>query len=252
MALSNQQVKHIRSLHRKKFRNKENQFIVEGVKIVDEVVRSQLSVELLVLTPTNENLQNVYPNLPAAITDEKTFAKLSNQTNAAGVLAVVNKPDYSFSPDELGQLTLMLDDINDPGNLGTILRTADWFGIQHIICSEETVDLYNPKTIQSTMGSIARVKVFYLDLPATLAQLTDQFNIMGLFMQGEPVDTQKSNKKSIIVTGNEANGISKSVQPYIHTKVSIPRFSNKNQTSPESLNASIATSIVCYELTKRK
>lgn len=252
MALSNRQMKHIRSLHRKKFRNKEHQFIAEGVKIVDEVARSQLSVELLVLTPANENLQHVYPNLPIAITDEKTFAKLSNQTNAAGVLAVVNKADYAFNPDDLGQLTLMLDDINDPGNLGTIIRTADWFGIQNIICSEETVDLYNPKTIQSTMGSIARVNVFYKNLPSTLAPLTDQFNIMGLFMQGEPVDTQKSNKKSIIVTGSEANGISKSVQTYIHTKVTIPRFTGRNQTSPESLNASIATSIVCYELTKRK
>jgi len=252
MALSNQQIKHIRSLHRKKFRNKESQFIAEGVKVVDEVMRSQLSVELLILTPTNENLQNVYPNLPTAITDEKTFAKLSKQTNAAGVLALVNKPVYSFNPDDLGRLTLMLDGINDPGNLGTIIRTADWFGIHNILCSKESVDLFNPKTIQATMGSIARVKVFYKDLPSILAPLTNQFNIMGLFMQGEPIDTQKSNKKSIIVTGNEANGISKSVQPYIHTKVTIPRFSNRNQTSPESLNASIATSIVCYELTKRE
>lgn len=250
MALSNRQIKHIRSLHRKKFRNKEGQFLVEGIKILDDVVHSSLSIDLLVLTPANQNLQNAYPDLPTVISDEKTFGKISSRSTSSGVLAVVDKPHPSFNPEELGDLTLMLDGINDPGNLGTIIRTADWFGINDVICSEDTVDVYNPKTIQSTMGSIARVNVFYRELPQILPLLTDQFMIIGLFMQGDPIDKQKSNKKNIIVAGSEANGISKSVQVYIHKKMSIPRFTPKPQEGPESLNASIATAIACYELRK--
>lgn len=250
MSLSNRQIKLIRSLHRKKFRNKEGQFLVEGIKILDDVVHSSLTVDLLVLTPANQNLQNAYSNLPTVISDEKTFGKISSRSTSSGVLAVVKKPQLTFNPERLSDITLMLDSINDPGNLGTIIRTADWFGINDVICSEDTVDVFNPKTIQSTMGSIARINVFYHNLTRILPLLTNEFMIIGLFMQGDPIDKQKSNKKNIIVAGSEANGISKSVQGYIHKQMSISRFSPKLQEGPESLNASIATAIACYELRK--
>ncbi len=251
MELSNRQIKLIRSLHRKKFRKREGLFIIEGLKILDYVVRSPLKIELLVLTPSNQNLLEVYTDIPVALTNEKTFAQLSSQSTPSGVLAMVQIPDRPPAPETFGNLTLMLDTINDPGNLGTIVRTADWFGIRNVICSEDTVDIYNPKTIQSTMGSIARVNVYYHQLPPLLEQMSDQFTIMGLFMQGEPLQGQKSNKRTLIVTGNEANGISKSVRNHIQKSVSISGFSDENHTGPESLNASIATGIACYELTKR-
>lgn len=250
MELSNRQIKWIRSLHRKKFRKKEGLFIIEGVKILDDVVRSPLQIELLVLTTENQNLHKVYPELRTCFTDGRTFSRISAQSTSSGVLAVVKMPDKSPVPQNFGDLTLMLDSINDPGNLGTMIRTADWFGIQNIICSQDTVDVYNPKTVQSTMGSIARVHVFYENLPEILGSISDQFTILGLFMQGEPLQRHKSNKKTIIITGNEAKGISKSVQPYIHKRVNIGGYSNKTANGPESLNASIAAAIACYELTK--
>ena len=250
MELSNRQIKWIRSLHRKKFRTQEGFFIIEGVKILDDVARSSLRIELLVLTTENQNLHKVYPGLKTFFTDGRSFSRISAQSTSSGVLAVVRIPDNSPVPQNFGDLTLMLDSINDPGNLGTIIRTADWFGIQNIICSEDTVDVYNPKTIQSTMGSIARVNVFYENLPGMLGDIGTQFTVLGLFMQGESVQGQKSNKKTIIITGNEAKGISKSVQQYIHKRVSIGGHSNKKANGPESLNASIATAIACYELTK--
>lgn len=250
MKLSNKQIKEIRALHQKKYRRKEGRFIVEGLKMLDDIAGSAMEIEQMVLTPSHQNLQDVYTTPSVAITDETTFSKISTQKTASGVLAVVKQPDHPFDPSQFGPLTLLLDGINDPGNLGTIIRTADWFGVRDVICSPDTVDLYNPKTIQSTMGSIARVRVHYLDAAETLAALHDQFTIMGLFMQGEPLEMQRSIKKRIVITGNEANGISKSLVSFIHKQVKIPHATDHKKDRPESLNASIATAIACYELTK--
>ena len=166
------------------------------------------------------------------------------------VLAVFRQPEYVLNTSILrDSLCLALDDVQDPGNLGTIIRLADWFGIEHIICSSNTVDIYNPKTVQATMGGIARVKTYYTPLPDLIRSLGD-IPVYGTFLDGKNIYGQPLSRNGLIVMGNEGNGISKEVEALINQKLYIPNYPQERETS-ESLNVAIATAIVCAEFRRQ-
>ena len=171
-------------------------------------------------------------------------------TTAPPVLAIFNNPEVKFTADSLkSNLVLLLDDIRDPGNLGTIIRIADWFGIKQVVCSETTVDLYNPKVIQASMGSIARLQVIYTDAVSWLAYLPSTTPVYGTSLDGKNLYERKLSATGVIVIGNEAKGISKGVQKYVTDKLLIPSFSAT--THAESLNASVAAAIICAEFRRQ-
>lgn len=246
--LSRQEAKKIRSLQQKKYRKFHNAFIAEGEKVVAEVLKSDLLVQHLILTEQHSGFAENVRNIPVSYTNTTTMASLSAMTTPPGIIAVVTIPDHRFDTSEFGATSLVLDNLTDPGNLGTIMRTADWFGIRHILCSEDTVDVFNPKVIQASMGSFTRVKVYSLPLAETLSTLKDQFTIFGLDMQGAPPEQAKSNKRKLIITGSESNGISEDLKHLIDKYIGIPRYNKTSKDAPESLNASIATAIACYAL----
>ncbi|MEA3505799.1 MAG: RNA methyltransferase, partial [Bacteroidota bacterium] len=206
MTLSKNLSKHIRLLHKKKYRDKHNEFIAEGKKIVSDFLNSALKVKYIVCTPEWKNsFRDSKVEVLETTTEE--FKKISSQSNAAGILAVVEKRENSADLTS-SDIILVLDSIRDPGNLGTIIRTADWFGIKHVVCSPDSVDCYNPKVVQSTMGSLARVNTFYSDLPQYLNTISEKFTIYGTFLDGEPLPVEKSNIPIAIVIGSESHGIS--------------------------------------------
>jgi TrmH family RNA methyltransferase len=248
--LSKKEIKMIRSLKQKKFRKQEQAFVVEGEKSVKELLSGDFEVRKILYTPRMSGTASTIHSTECVEVDEHTMQSLSSLSTAAGIMAVVNIPQREAGLSHKPELILALDRITDPGNLGTIIRTADWFGVTHIICSEDTVDLYNPKTIQSTMGSFIRVSVSYVPLAKTLTQLKSDYRILGLDMKGTDIGSAKSNVRKVVVTGSESNGISKGVYEIIDEYITIPVYQENPYRRPESLNASIATAIACYELTK--
>ena len=214
-------------------------FIVEGVKNVSEVIKSSIKVKELFLT---EDLWPETKSIKKTLIDEKDLKKISHLTTPNIALALCELPETP-KLESFNGLALALDDIRDPGNLGTIVRLADWFGIEHILCTKESVDLYNPKVIMSTMGSFSRVKVHYIDLVDYLTNYKG--NIFGTFMEGESIYESKLPQEGILVMGNEANGISKEVENLTTHKISIPFFGKNGNT--ESLNVAVATSIILGE-----
>ncbi len=248
--LSKKEIKIIRSLKQKKFRKQEQAFVVEGEKSVKELLSGNFEVRKILYTPRMSGTAAAISTIECVEVDEHTMQSLSSLSTAAGIMAVVNIPQREGGFSHKPELILALDRITDPGNLGTIIRTADWFGITHILCSEDTVDLYNPKTIQSTMGSFIRVSVSYVPLVKTLTQLKSDYRILGLDMKGTDIGSAKSNVRKVVVTGSESNGISKEVYEIIDEYITIPVHQENSYRRPESLNASIATAIACYELTK--
>jgi TrmH family RNA methyltransferase len=175
--------------------------------------------------------------------------KLSFLQHPQQVLAVFPIPQSSTLPDP-DQLILALDGVQDPGNLGTIIRIADWFGIKTIYCSEDTVDAWNPKVVQATMGSIARINLIYIDLPELLDTLPDSFPVYGTLLDGEDIYQQPLSENGLIIMGNEGNGISEAVRTRINHRLLIPSFSQGD--TAESLNVAIATAITCSEFRRRK
>ncbi|GGE88642.1 RNA methyltransferase, TrmH family [Chishuiella changwenlii] len=237
--LSNNVIKIITSLSSKKYRQKYNLFVVEGVKNIGEVIKSSIKIKELFITedfwPDENSIKKTY-------IDEKELKKISFLSTPNVGLALCELP----SNDEnikLNGLTIALDDIRDPGNLGTIIRLADWFGVENILCTKESVDLYNPKVVMSTMGSFTRVKVHYIELESFLS--TYEGNIFGTFMEGESIYEQKLPQEGILVMGNEANGISKPIENLTTNKLSIPFFGKNGST--ESLNVAVATSVILGE-----
>lgn len=236
--VSKNQLKLIASLQQKKYRTAHQLFTAEGAKVIGELLSAQFKLYHLYCT------EPLFESVPEELKSQVSAAELSKMSALAtpnNCLAVFKIP--SPQPIIPSGLVLALDDVRDPGNLGTILRMCDWFGIQQLICSYETVDLYNPKVIQSTMGSLARVQVHYLDLPAFLSQTT--LPIFGTFMDGENIYQQKLPREGIIVLGNEANGISRGVEDRVNRRLAIPRFGSLKQT--ESLNVASAAAIVLSE-----
>ena len=175
--------------------------------------------------------------------------RISNLSSTSPVLAVIEIPETPKSPAlETKKLILMLDEIRDPGNLGTIIRIADWFGIETIYCSENTVELYNPKVVQATMGSVARVGVYHLDLVNLVRQKDISIQVFGACLSGENIYSCNLPKHGVILLGNEADGISEQLNSYINKRIFIPAFTNPQSSSfPESLNVASATAIICSE-----
>lgn len=235
--VSKNQIKLINSLQQKKYRKLHNLFIAEGKKVIQELLDAQFSLAYLFVTKTD-----LFDKKHAAtLILDSELKKISALTTANDCLAVFEIKETAFKPTS--GLELALDNIKDPGNMGTIIRLCDWFGISKIVCSEETVDIYNPKVVQATMGSLARVQVEYTNLAAYL-KATDK-EIFGTFMDGENIYKKQLPSNGILVMGNEANGISSEIEKLVTQKIAIPRFGNLQQT--ESLNVATATAIFLSE-----
>ena len=236
--LSKNQIKFITNLKQKKYRNEHKLFIVEGIKGVEELLSSELKLYHLY---TTKDIGFVVAQDKLTTITEQELKKISSLTTPNTCLAIFEQKKTLPIPDK--GLTLALDDVRDPGNLGTIIRLCDWFGIEHLLCSLETVDVYNPKVVQSTMGSITRVNIVYDRLPDYLQQTSRP--VFGTFMDGKNVYQQSLPKDGIIVMGNEANGISKETEQLVTERIAIPRFGDVQQT--ESLNVATATAIILSE-----
>ncbi|MCO6500452.1 MAG: RNA methyltransferase [Vicingus serpentipes] len=240
--MTNHQKKFIVSLKQKKFRIQHNSFVVEGVKMVDELLQSDY--EVASIFATQFWIEN-HPAVDAIEISEKELNAISSLKTPNQVLAVVKKKKPIISSDSK-TLTLVLDNIQDPGNLGTIIRTADWFGVKNIVCSEDCVEVYNPKVLQATMGSFFRVNTVYTDLCIFLTEKKVN-SIYGALLDGENVYTKKLNtNNSMLVVGNESKGISDNLLPFINERLTIPKIGKA-----ESLNAATATAILCAEFFRK-
>lgn len=236
--VSKNQIKLITALRQKKFRDEHQLFFAEGIKVIRELLESDFELHHLYETA------NVFPEVSATVRtriDENELKKISVLNTPNNCLAVFRIP--KSKPIEDRGLIVALDDVRDPGNMGTILRLCDWFGVRQLVCSQETVDLYNPKVVQATMGSITRVQVHYVYLEKFLADT--KLPVFGTFMDGENIYQTTLPKDGIIVMGNEANGISREVEKLTTDRIAIPRFGQLQQT--ESLNVATATAIVLSE-----
>ena len=237
--ISKNQIKIINSLQQKKFRKIHQQFFAEGKKVIQELLNSNF--ELIELFTTQESFSNVPKSQINTISDAD-LKKISALVTPNESLAIFKIPNENKLKTENG-LTIALDDIRDPGNMGTIIRLADWFGVLQIVCSNETVDVYNPKVVQSTMGSLARVNVVYLNLNDYIK--TCNLPVYGTLLEGKNIYSEKFNRNAVVVLGNESNGISATIQELITQKITIPRFGTLQET--ESLNVATATAIVLSE-----
>jgi TrmH family RNA methyltransferase len=236
--VSKNQIKLISSLQQKKQRQVHKLFFAEGIKVVQELLFSNFELEHLY---TTEAIFTEIPTSKQTLITDTELKKISALTTPNTCLALFKIPETK-KVQEKG-LLLALDDIRDPGNLGTILRLCDWFGIEQLVCSKETVDLYNPKVVMATMGSIARVNVNYLDLNEFIKNT--KLPVFGTFMDGKNIYKEKLPNEGIIIMGNEANGISKDIENSIKNRLTIPRFGDLQQT--ESLNVATATAIILSE-----
>lgn len=254
--LSKNQIKLIKSLHQKKYRYEHNLFMAEGSKIVSELLNSAFKIAYLVTTESwkskNKSLFEAFSITPYLI-NEDIYNSISTLSNPDMVMVIAEMPNQ-FIDNEclLSTFTLFLDKIKDPGNMGTIIRTADWFGIKQVLCSPECVDIYSPKVIQSTMGSFLRVNVVENIDYTTLHHYQKSVPIYGMCLMGENIYNSVINTPAIIVIGSESHGISIDLQPFINNKITIPRFckQTENSSQPESLNAAIATAIICSEINR--
>jgi len=273
--LSQKQIKHITALKVKKYREEYGQFIAEGHKLVYDLINSEFIIEgiyatsdwIALHTPlTWEKKITVFEILPGEM---ERISALSTPSPVLAVLKIpidgcinlpscqlTNLPAHQFT----SSLSLALDDIRDPGNFGTIIRIADWFGINTVLCSESCVELYNPKVVQATMGSIARVKVVRCNLLQALTTLSgsdtltgcqNDFPVYGAFLEGEQLFSQTLTNHGIIIIGNESRGISSELVPFITKKLLIPSFGNSELGKAESLNAAVATAIICAEFRRK-
>lgn len=249
MSLSKAKIKYIQSLKDKKRRNEHKTFVVEGNKMVSELL-SLLKCQILAATSDFISTTDVRDVEEVIEASTEELSKASFVKTPQQALAVFYQPDWPFETLYLtDNLTLALDGIQDPGNMGTIMRLADWYGIRHIFCSQDTVDIFNPKTVQATMGAIARVQVHYVDLPAFLSGLKE-IPVYGTFLDGKNIYEQKLSTNGIIVMGNEGNGISPEIEKLISNKLFIPNYPLNEPTS-ESLNVAVATAIICAEFRRR-
>ena len=237
--LSKNQLKLVRSLELKKNRKKEGLFVAEGPKVVGDLLRAGYRARLVFSTTERPNA--------IQITDDE-LRKLSFLQHPQEVLALFEIPQSQQLTANSQKLSIALDGIQDPGNLGTIIRIADWFGITTIYCSEDTADCYNPKVVQATMGSLAHINIVYTNLEALLRQYDGP--IYGTLLDGQNIYQQELSSEGIIVMGNEGNGISPAIRQLVTHKLLIPNYNPSSETA-ESLNVAIATAITCAEFRRR-
>lgn len=248
--ISKNQAKSLRALHRKKARREEGRFLVEGERVVAELLTSAWEVESLY---ASEDFLARYRGLldhavfPIIECSPEALSGVSTLTSNNAAVAVVRMPEQrTDAPFQTGSWTLALDDVNDPGNLGSLLRIADWYGIKQIVCSPETVELYNPKVIAASMGSFLRVHVHVEPLSAFFDRLPSDIPILGAMLEGDSVHTlAPSSTGGVLLLGSEAHGVSSALLPRITQKVTIPSFGGA-----ESLNVSVAAAIICDNLAR--
>ena len=236
--ISKNQIKFIKSLSLKKNRLKAQLFVAEGEKIVNELLKSKFEIEHIYATKQFSGLHNCQKSALTLVDDDE-LSRISNLNSPNNVLAVARISKKELE-NNIG-ITLVLDDLNDPGNFGTIIRICDWFGVKQIICSKGTVDCYNPKVVQSAVGSLFRLDINYLDLANYLSNIDTP--VYGAYISGVNIKGQEFPDNAHIIMGNESNGISKSYSKYITNKVSIKNIGKK----AESLNVAVATSILLHE-----
>jgi TrmH family RNA methyltransferase len=236
--ISNSEIKLITGLHRKKYRSAHNLFIAEGEKLISDLLSSGL--KMTHFYTSSALVSEFFEGHPPISITVGQMQKISVQKNPSGWLAVFEQPQTK-SLDE-APWVLALDDVQDPGNMGTILRLCDWFGIAHIVCSQETVDVFNPKVVQASMGSIARVQVHYLDLESWLSQQSKA--VFGAVLDGQPIAQLKWPKQGVLLMGNEGQGIRPERMPYITDRVQITGAQSRGA---ESLNVAMATGILLHQ-----
>ncbi|HQV55599.1 MAG: RNA methyltransferase [Chitinophagaceae bacterium] len=242
--LSKSKLKYIQSLGQKKFRQQEGLFIAEGPKLVNDLLEMKNSSiqEIFALKEWIEDNKKIADSYQVVEITAIELEKISQLSSPNQVVAVVKKIAIDENIQVKGKFTLVLDNIQDPGNMGTIIRIADWYGIDQIVCNTQSADMYNPKVIQSTMGSIARVKVFYTDLSDWLSKQKG-ISIYAAMLNGDDVTSMQKIKEGIIVIGNESKGISDDVLKLVSKKITIPQ-----KGKAESLNAAVATGIILSHL----
>ena len=249
--ISKNKLKYVRQLEQKKYRKREGLFVAEGVKVVNDLL---LRYKPKMLFATHEYLEthplhNATFETIEVSPDELT--RLSFQQHPQQVLALFPIPTINYNLSSINNnLSLALDGVQDPGNLGTIIRIADWFGIENIYCSEDTVDAWNPKVVLATMGSISRVNLIYIDLPQMLDNLQSDFPVYGTFLDGKNIYDESLSQEGLVIMGNEGNGISDAVRSRVNRRLLIPDF-HQGETA-DSLNVAIATAITCSEFRRRK
>ena len=238
MSISKNQLKLITSLSQKKYRQKHDLFIAEGVKVLNELLNSTFEIETLFCTDDFEATISEEKVVRISETELKKVSTLKSPNKALGIFKIPKEKTVQNSG-----LTIALDAINDPGNLGTIIRLCDWFGITQLVCSKDTVDCYNQKVVQASMGSLTRVSIHYTDLENYITK--SNLDTFIADMDGENVYKTKLPKEGILIMGNEANGVSEEIKSLLQHKISIPRFGETQET--ESLNVATATAILLSE-----
>lgn len=240
-------MQHVKALQQKKFRDKYQEFVVEGTKLTLELLKSNFRVKNIFATPEWISQNNQHFNTKTLISpvSQKELERMSGLKTSNSVLSLVEIPNRNTVEDlPTKQIIVLADGIRDPGNLGTIIRSADWFGVNTIICSEDSVDLYNPKVVQATMGSLFRVNVFYKDLLLFLKSLSDEIPVYGAFLNGENIYSRVFGESGVLVIGSESHGIRPEVEARVKTRLHIPAIT----AGAESLNASIAAAICLSEI----
>ncbi len=254
LKISTKQIKQIIALKKKQNREKKLLFIAEGEKIVSELLTSKYYITTIVAVDEwiHNNHEQINKSIELLKSNSEELARISSMKTPNKVLAVVKMPEPDFKINDINnQLSIVLDNIQDPGNLGTIIRIADWFGIEHVICSKNSAELYNPKVLQATMGAFLRVKVIYTELTDFFKEVKKncRLPVYGTFLKGKNIYTETLSIPGIIVMGNESKGISPGLVGFIDEKITIPSFNSKIYKT-ESLNVSMATAIICSEFKK--
>lgn len=245
--LSKSQINLLKSLQHKKFRREHGFFLAEGSKSITEFISSPYQIETIYHIPASDpkvlKLSQKINSCEISVTD---LEKISGLKTPQDAIALIRVPQWALLQNEdlTGQFSLVLDNVQDPGNMGTIIRIADWFGIKHIICSEDTVEAYNPKVVQASMGSLARVKVHYVNLGEFLT--TIKLPVFGALLDGDNIYETDFGREGLILMGNEGSGISEEIQKLITHTVTIPRVGHA-----ESLNVAIATALFCSEISRK-
>jgi len=239
--LSKSNIKRITGLNQKKYRKQEGLFVAEGIKVTHELLASSFELEAMYgVENTSLRIPVAYKNAFQQIT-AADLKKISFLKTPQTALALFKIPAQKATQHT--GITVLLDDVRDPGNLGTIIRLCDWFGVTSLVCSTQTVDCYNPKVVQATMGSLSRITISYVDIPTYLEK--EQRPVYGTFMEGDTIYTTTLPEEAVIVMGNEANGISDRVTQFVTQKIAIPRFGSLQKI--ESLNVATATAICLSE-----
>lgn len=250
--ISKNRIKYVRSLEMKKYRKAEGVFVAEGHKLVGDLLGAFPCVYVAATQEWMDSHAHELKGVEMDIVTDEELRRVSLMETPQQVLAVfrqrIDEVDVNRVVGE--ELCLALDDVQNPGNVGTIIRLADWFGIEHIFCSRGCADLYNPKTVQATMGAMARVQVHEVDLPQMLSSLPKGTPVYGTFLDGENLYDKSLENRGLIIMGNEGKGVSADVETHVTERLYIPNYPAGRETS-ESLNVAIATAIVCAEFRRR-